>query len=107
MTKQSTQPHERQQLAQGYTRFGIKIWEDLIQHLVKIRSRCVPHSPNLDILKRVLSVRESNLPHEVFEIFGGDARFNRSFVGSTVETVRAVKQFDEKVQTVLLFQVHG
>jgi hypothetical protein len=54
--RQSTQINESQPLAQGYGRFGIKIWQHSRQDLVKIRSRCVPESPNLDILKRALSV---------------------------------------------------
>jgi hypothetical protein len=57
-TRSSAQTNGCQPLAQEYTTFGIKIREDLIQHLVKIRSRCVPESPNLDILKMVFSVWE-------------------------------------------------
>ncbi|MBT5019142.1 MAG: hypothetical protein HON04_10385 [Planctomicrobium sp.] len=57
-TMQSTQIKGSQQLAQEYGRFGIKIRQNLVQDLVNIRSRCVPHPPNLDILKRLLSVRE-------------------------------------------------
>ncbi len=52
--RSSAQTNESEQLAQEYTRFEIKIREDLIQHLVKIRSWCVPESPNLDILKTAL-----------------------------------------------------
>jgi hypothetical protein len=36
----------------------LKSMEDLESRFGNIRSRCVPHSPNLDILKRLLSVRE-------------------------------------------------